>query len=156
MDKILTLPLVCSIHDTQIGNATKRRIFRFRSLSFTYKLHRLMYDWVKMYSSSNVVCFPGRECNPRSVVVESGSPLLLRQWLGRSPCQPEQQQNWIGQWASKGPLVIVKMAEEENVKVAVRVRPFNKREKDRKAKMIISMNGGSTTITDPSDGDSKR
>ena len=81
---------------------------------------------------------------------------LLRQWLGRSPCQPEQQQNWIGQWASKGPLVIVKMAEEENVKVAVRVRPFNKREKDRKAKMIISMNGGSTTITDPSDGDSKR
>ena len=48
------------------------------------------------------------------------------------------------------------MAEEENVKVAVRVRPFNKREKDRKAKMIISMNGGSTTITDPSDSDSKR
>ena len=47
------------------------------------------------------------------------------------------------------------MAEEENVKVAVRVRPFNKREKDRKAKMIIGMNGGTTTITDPSDGDSK-
>ena len=41
------------------------------------------------------------------------------------------------------------MAEEENVKVAVRVRPFNKREIGRNAKMIIEMNGNSTTITDP-------
>ena len=97
MDKILTLALVCSIHDTQIGNATKRRICISIQIIIIYKLHRLMYDWVKMYSSSNVVCFPGRECNPRSVVVESGSLLLLRQWLGRSPCQPEQQQNRIGQ-----------------------------------------------------------
>ena len=39
--------------------------------------------------------------------------------------------------------------EEENVKVAVRVRPFNKREIARNAKMIIGMNGNSTTITDP-------
>ena len=41
------------------------------------------------------------------------------------------------------------MAEEENVKVAVRVRPFNKREIGRKAKLIIEMNGATTTITNP-------
>ncbi len=39
--------------------------------------------------------------------------------------------------------------------MAVRVRPFNQREKDRKAKMIIQMNGPSTKITNPADGDSK-
>ena len=45
----------------------------------------------------------------------------------------------------------------ENVKVAVRVRPFNKREKGRKAKLIIDMNGNTTTITNPEDGnDSKK
>ncbi|CAF3629264.1 unnamed protein product [Adineta steineri] len=38
---------------------------------------------------------------------------------------------------------------EESVKVAVRVRPFNQREKDRNAKLIIQMNGKSTFITDP-------
>ncbi|CAF0889778.1 unnamed protein product [Adineta ricciae] len=38
---------------------------------------------------------------------------------------------------------------EESVKVAVRVRPFNDREKDRKAKLIIEMNGNSTFIIDP-------
>ena len=43
------------------------------------------------------------------------------------------------------------MAEEENVKVAVRVRPFNKREIGRKAQMIIGMNGQQTTITNPKD-----
>ena len=37
----------------------------------------------------------------------------------------------------------------ESVKVAVRVRPFNQREKDRNAKMIISMAGPATTITNP-------
>ena len=41
------------------------------------------------------------------------------------------------------------MAEEENVKVAVRVRPFNKREKGRNAKLIIDMKSNSTMITDP-------
>ncbi len=45
--------------------------------------------------------------------------------------------------------------EEENLKVAVRVRPFNKREKDRKAKMIIEMNGATTKIQNPADGDFK-
>lgn len=39
---------------------------------------------------------------------------------------------------------------EENVKVAVRVRPFNGREKDRNAQLIIDMQGATTTITDPS------
>ena len=47
--------------------------------------------------------------------------------------------------------------EEENVKVAVRVRPFNKREKDRKAKCIVTMNGPNTVITNPEgDGETKK
>ena len=43
----------------------------------------------------------------------------------------------------------------ENVKVAVRVRPFNDREKERKAKCIISMKGNSTTIRNPETGELK-
>ncbi len=43
----------------------------------------------------------------------------------------------------------------ENLKVAVRVRPFNKREKDSKAKMIIEMNGATTRIQNPADGEFK-
>ena len=38
---------------------------------------------------------------------------------------------------------------EENVKVAVRVRPFNSREKDANAKLCISMTGNQTICTDP-------
>ncbi|CAF1186858.1 unnamed protein product [Rotaria sordida] len=38
---------------------------------------------------------------------------------------------------------------EESIKVAVRVRPFNQREKDRSAKLIIKMQGKSTFIIDP-------
>ena len=45
--------------------------------------------------------------------------------------------------------------EEENVKVAVRVRPFNKREIARNAKMIIGMNGPTTTITNPENDETK-
>jgi hypothetical protein len=41
--------------------------------------------------------------------------------------------------------------EIENVKVAVRVRPFNKREIGRNAKAIVQMNGKSTRITNPND-----
>ncbi|XP_063964719.1 kinesin-like protein KIF28P [Lytechinus pictus] len=37
----------------------------------------------------------------------------------------------------------------ENVKVAVRVRPFNEREKNRKSKCIIQMNGQTTSIKNP-------
>ena len=44
-----------------------------------------------------------------------------------------------------------KMGDEENVKVAVRVRPFNKREIGRKAKLIVDMSGNQTTIWDPKD-----
>ena len=43
------------------------------------------------------------------------------------------------------------MAEEENVKVAVRVRPFNKRETGRNAKCIIEMHGNVTKIQNPED-----
>lgn len=39
-----------------------------------------------------------------------------------------------------------------SVKVAVRVRPFNKREKDRKAKLIIQMKGKTTQISAPDSG----
>ena len=45
--------------------------------------------------------------------------------------------------------------EEENVKVAVRVRPFNKREIGRNARNIIEMRGKTTTITDPADNETK-
>ncbi|CAF3793982.1 unnamed protein product [Rotaria sordida] len=38
---------------------------------------------------------------------------------------------------------------EESIKVAVRVRPFNQREKDRSAKLVIKMQGKSTFIIDP-------
>ena len=47
------------------------------------------------------------------------------------------------------------MAEEENVKVAVRVRPFNKREVGRNAKLIIGMNGKTTTIINPENDEAK-
>ena len=40
---------------------------------------------------------------------------------------------------------------EENLKVAVRVRPFNKREIGRNAKLIVGMHGPQTTITNPND-----
>ncbi|XP_045125074.1 kinesin-like protein KIF28P isoform X1 [Portunus trituberculatus] len=43
------------------------------------------------------------------------------------------------------------MAEEENVKVAVWVRPMNKRELGRKAKCVVSMKGNITTVTNPDD-----
>jgi len=42
---------------------------------------------------------------------------------------------------------------EENVRVAVRCRPFNKREKGRDAKCIIEMDGPNTMISDPSGED---
>lgn len=43
----------------------------------------------------------------------------------------------------------------ENVQVAVRVRPFNQREKDANSKCILKMEGGSTVITNPHNGDTK-
>eukprot|EP00002_Diphylleia_rotans_P040887 TRINITY_DN981_c0_g2_i7.p1 TRINITY_DN981_c0_g2~~TRINITY_DN981_c0_g2_i7.p1 ORF type:complete len:709 (-),score=147.59 TRINITY_DN981_c0_g2_i7:1785-3911(-) len=42
------------------------------------------------------------------------------------------------------------------VRVAVRVRPFNQREKDRNAKLIIQMDGNMTTITNPETEEEKR
>jgi hypothetical protein len=43
----------------------------------------------------------------------------------------------------------------DTIKVAVRVRPFNSREKEKNAKCIISMHGKSTTIRNPESGDEK-
>lgn len=43
-------------------------------------------------------------------------------------------------------------AEETSLKVCVRVRPFNQRERDRNATSVITMRGGTTTITNPEDG----
>lgn len=48
------------------------------------------------------------------------------------------------------------MADEENVKVAVRVRPFNKREISRNAKLIVDMNGNTTKIWDPKNPDDQK
>lgn len=42
-----------------------------------------------------------------------------------------------------------------SVKVAVRCRPFNSREKDRNATLIIDMVGNTTKITNPADGKTK-
>lgn len=38
-----------------------------------------------------------------------------------------------------------------NIKVVVRVRPFNNREKDRQAQCIVQMNGAQTVLTPPTD-----
>eukprot|EP00002_Diphylleia_rotans_P029124 TRINITY_DN5913_c0_g1_i5.p1 TRINITY_DN5913_c0_g1~~TRINITY_DN5913_c0_g1_i5.p1 ORF type:complete len:883 (-),score=215.53 TRINITY_DN5913_c0_g1_i5:75-2723(-) len=43
----------------------------------------------------------------------------------------------------------------DSVRVAVRVRPFNQREKDRNARLIIKMNGASTIITNPNNNEDK-
>ncbi|XP_078581839.1 kinesin-like protein KIF28 isoform X1 [Branchiostoma floridae x Branchiostoma japonicum] len=49
------------------------------------------------------------------------------------------------------------MSEEESVKVAVRVRPFNKREKARNSTLIVEMKGPTTVLNDPSgENDPKR
>eukprot|EP00163_Fabomonas_tropica_P030977 TRINITY_DN720_c0_g1_i9.p1 TRINITY_DN720_c0_g1~~TRINITY_DN720_c0_g1_i9.p1 ORF type:complete len:1000 (+),score=355.26 TRINITY_DN720_c0_g1_i9:680-3679(+) len=47
------------------------------------------------------------------------------------------------------------MSEGESVKVAVRVRPFNTREKGFNSKCIIKMEGKATTITNPEDQQTK-
>eukprot|EP00276_Gloeochaete_wittrockiana_P018094 CAMPEP_0184337354 /NCGR_PEP_ID=MMETSP1089-20130417/5742_1 /TAXON_ID=38269 ORGANISM="Gloeochaete wittrockiana, Strain SAG46.84" /NCGR_SAMPLE_ID=MMETSP1089 /ASSEMBLY_ACC=CAM_ASM_000445 /LENGTH=1226 /DNA_ID=CAMNT_0026663017 /DNA_START=221 /DNA_END=3901 /DNA_ORIENTATION=- len=43
----------------------------------------------------------------------------------------------------------------DSVRVAVRVRPFNTREKDRNARVIIDMDGQNTSITDPETNEKK-
>ncbi|RKO93658.1 P-loop containing nucleoside triphosphate hydrolase protein [Blyttiomyces helicus] len=43
-------------------------------------------------------------------------------------------------------------AEDTNIKIAVRVRPFNGREMERSAQRIITMDGPTTIITNPKDG----
>ncbi|CAF0775133.1 unnamed protein product [Brachionus calyciflorus] len=45
---------------------------------------------------------------------------------------------------------------EENLKVAVRVRPFNQREKDAKSKLIVSMAGNQTIISHPQTKEEKK
>jgi hypothetical protein len=45
---------------------------------------------------------------------------------------------------------------EESVKVAVRVRPFNQREKDANAKLCVSMTGNQTICTDPKSKEEKK
>ncbi|KAL5254991.1 hypothetical protein ACHWQZ_G014439 [Mnemiopsis leidyi] len=51
---------------------------------------------------------------------------------------------------------LVKMAEGESVKVAVRVRPFNSREKQMNAKLCIRMEGATTYINDIDGGDEEK
>lgn len=48
------------------------------------------------------------------------------------------------------------MADEESVKVAVRVRPFNKREKAANSKLCVAMTGNATIITDLETGKEKK
>ncbi|KAJ8308377.1 hypothetical protein KUTeg_013251 [Tegillarca granosa] len=52
-------------------------------------------------------------------------------------------------------LFTIMPAGSDSVKVAVRVRPFNQREKTAGSKCVISMKGTTTTITNPESGDTK-
>jgi hypothetical protein len=45
---------------------------------------------------------------------------------------------------------------EENVKVAVRVRPFNQREKDAKSTLVVDMVGNQTLIKKPKGNEEPR
>ncbi len=45
---------------------------------------------------------------------------------------------------------------EESVRVAVRVRPFNKREKEANAQLCVKMEGNSTICIDPKSGEEKK
>jgi hypothetical protein len=45
---------------------------------------------------------------------------------------------------------------EESVKVAVRVRPFNTREKTANSKLIVGMSGQQTIITNPQSEEEKK
>ena len=45
---------------------------------------------------------------------------------------------------------------EENLKVAVRVRPFNQREKDAKSTLIVTMSGNQTVIRNPKTNEEKK
>lgn len=44
---------------------------------------------------------------------------------------------------------------EENIKVAVRVRPFNQREKDANSRLIVDMRGNQTVLTNPKNDEEK-
>lgn len=41
----------------------------------------------------------------------------------------------------------------DSIQVGVRVRPFNKREKNKKCSLVIEMEGNTTIITDPETGE---
>jgi kinesin family protein 1 len=45
---------------------------------------------------------------------------------------------------------------DENVKVAVRVRPFNQREKEAGSTLCVNMQGNTTMITKPKTTDEKK
>ena len=45
---------------------------------------------------------------------------------------------------------------EESVKVAVRVRPFNRREKEADSKLCVAMSGPTTIITNPETGEERK
>jgi kinesin family protein 1 len=45
---------------------------------------------------------------------------------------------------------------EENLKVAVRVRPFNQREKDANSKLVVAMTGNQTILTNPKTNEQKK
>lgn len=45
---------------------------------------------------------------------------------------------------------------EENLKVAVRVRPFNQREKDANSKLVVSMTGNQTILINPKTKEEKK
>ena len=44
---------------------------------------------------------------------------------------------------------------EENLKVAVRVRPFNQRELEAKSRLVVNMAGNQTVLTNPKTNEQK-
>ena len=44
----------------------------------------------------------------------------------------------------------------ESIKVAVRVRPFNSKELKSKSKLVVSMNGGETIVTNPETNETRK
>ncbi|KAI0211658.1 Kinesin-related protein 1 [Lamellibrachia satsuma] len=62
---------------------------------------------------------------------------------------PPSDRRVAGHWMQQPQIVYLDYKMADNVKVAVRVRPFNSREKTRNSTIIIEMKGQSTEILDP-------
>ena len=107
----------------------------------------LLFDSIDAYLTTTISLRKIRVELPRSRLTDKPSAgLFLRLLLPMASARPGS--------AAAGPAAITSAAPTaagQNIKVAVRLRPFNKREKALNAKRIIDVEGGkSIKITDPS------